>query len=116
MSWEDPPTCKSCETECNCYAYISDTSCRSDCTINNCGFCKDCKYSIPTLSHEDTELQIFIHDLYIESRKQKELINRLLDKIEMITIENENILKRMNALEKVCKSKLNPNAKEFIPN
>lgn len=114
MGWSDPPTCKACETECNCYVCISDTSCRSDCTRNNCGFCRECRFSIPTLSHDDDELKIVVHDLFIESKKQKELINKLLDKIEMIVFENSDIRKRLNTLEIACKSKLNPNAKPFI--
>jgi len=57
---------------------------------------------------------MFIHDLFIESKKQKEMINKLLDKIEMIVLENTDIRKRLNTLEIACKSKLNPNAKPFI--
>lgn len=52
MGWTDPPTCKSCGTKCRCYDCPSDTSCRSDCTRNNCGFCGDCKYLYPTLAHD----------------------------------------------------------------
>ena len=115
MGWTDPPKGKVCETECKCYICISDTSCRSDCTRNNCGFCSDCKYSIPTLSHDDDELKIFVHDLFIESKKQKETIKKLIDKIETLTFENRNIRERLNTLETVYTFKLNPLAKPFVP-
>lgn len=108
MGWTAPPKCKVCETECKCYICISDNSCRSDCTRNNCGFCSDCKYSIPILNHDDDELKIFVHDLFIESKKQKETIKKLLDKIEKIS-------QRLNILETTNLSKLNPNAKPFYP-
>jgi len=66
------------------------------------------------LCHDDDELKIFVHDLFIESKKQKETIKKLLDKIETLTFENEDIRKRLNTLELAYMSKLNPNAKPFI--
>ena len=108
MVWTDPPECKVCKTTCNCYDCPSDTSCKSYCTRNNCGLCSDCKYSVTTMSHDEDDLKIFVHNLFIESQKQKETIKKL-------TTEINKISTRLTILETVNLSKLNPRAKPFIP-
>lgn len=115
MGWTDPPTCKSCGTKCKCYDCPSDTSCRSDCTRNNCGFCGDCKYLYPALAHDEDELKIFVQDLFVESKKQKEIIDKLVNKIKILALDNEKMSKRISTLETVYNFKLNPDAKPFYP-
>lgn len=128
MVWTNPPTCKSCETKCRCYEYVSDnmseTSCSSDCTINNCRFCRECMGSYSTLAHDEDELKIFVQDLFVESKKQKEILNKLENKIKILTLENEikiltleneKLSKRISTLDPVYNFKLNPYAKPFYP-